>query len=344
MIKLRFNVGGGYDAVIGSGARKLLCDTVQTLVRGENVALVADRSISAMEVREVAVSLNSLNRRVSLLGLKGGENGKSLTAVEELYGRFHEFGMTRSDVVISLGGGVTGDITGFAAATYLRGVAHIAMPTTIIAQTDSAYGGKTGVDYMGVKNLIGTFTHPKAVICDTDYLKNLPESERISGMGEVLKYGAVADGSILDSASRELPTEELIADCVNIKKKYVEEDEFDRAERHVLNFGHTFGHAIEAASGYKVPHGQAVAYGMLLMIRVGERLGVTNDGVYDRLESAMNRVGLDTRYETRLEGVRKFLLRDKKTDAGLIDAVLLKDIGEPVRMGLSPDELLKAVR
>ncbi|MCR5611733.1 MAG: 3-dehydroquinate synthase [Clostridiales bacterium] len=339
MEKIVFNVGPGTEAYVGSGAVKMLGAAVSSAVRGEKAALVTDRNIPEAHVDSVKSELKASGFSVSVLAIAGGEKNKRLPTVEEVYGFLYDSGITRADAVIGLGGGVTGDIAGFAAATYMRGISYFAVPTTIIAQTDSAFGGKTGVDLRSGKNLIGCFYHPKAVVCDTDLLKTLPEKERVNGMGEVIKYGAIGDPSILDSVSGFLPSDDMIALCVKIKKKYVEADEYDLGERHILNFGHTYGHAIEEASDYSVPHGQAVAYGMLSMIRLGEKLSLTGSETFGAVRSALLRAGLDAGFEPYASDAFLYLSRDKKSDGKRIDAVLLRRPGEAFLKKLTLDEL-----
>ena len=339
MEKLFFSLGPGYEVSIGNGASALLGSAAAALTEGRLTAIVTDAGVPREHVELCRARLADAGFAAGVFAVRAGEASKSLDTVEDLYSFFSGLGITRSDAVVYVGGGVVGDIAGFAAATYLRGVKLIAVPTTVISQTDSAYGGKTGVDHLGIKNAIGCFRHPAAVIADTAFLETLPENERVSGMGEVVKYGAIAAPEILDSVSRALPDERIIAACAAIKLRFCEKDEFDLNERRALNFGHTFGHAIESASGLTVPHGQAVAYGMLAAIRLGERLGVTETGVYSAVENACGRAGLDTRWEHALGEAYPYLIKDKKSDGRTIDAVLLKRLGEPVRMKLKPEEM-----
>ncbi|MBO4383982.1 MAG: 3-dehydroquinate synthase [Clostridia bacterium] len=339
MEKFFFDLGAGTVAYVGAGAGSMLGPAASAAVNGRKAALVFDAALPAEHPAFVKAALEASGFTVSAHALSGGEKNKRLSAAEDVYGFLYDSGITRSDAVVGLGGGVTGDIAGFAAATYMRGVGYISVPTTLTAQTDSAFGGKTGVDFRSGKNLIGCFYDPKAVVCDTDFLKTLPEKERVSGMGEVIKYGAIADSSILDLVGRGIPSDDIIARCIKIKKKYVEADEYDLGERHILNFGHTFGHAVEAASDYSVPHGQAVAYGMLAMIRLGEKLSLTGSETFGAVRSALLRAGLDAGYEPYLAGAYPFLALDKKSDGEMISAVFLKRPGEAFIKKLALDEL-----
>ncbi len=338
MERIDFSLGGGYPAFVGAGALDYLSETVKAYGK-KKAALIADSGVPAEHTAKCAAALDTAGLSASVYKTPCGEEHKRLSAVEGIYSFLYENRFTRADIVLGLGGGVLLDTAGFAAATYLRGLPFLSVPSTLIAQTDSAYGGKTGVDFLGGKNHIGVFSHPKAVFCDTVLLKTLPERERVCGMGEIIKYGAIADPDILEGVSRELPSDETIASCVRIKRGFVEADEFDTGVRRVLNFGHTYGHAFEAASGFTLPHGQAVAYGMLAAIRLGERMNVTERGVYDPVEAACVRAGLDTDWESRLEKAARFIERDKKSDGRRIDFVLLEKLGKPVRKSVGTDEV-----
>ncbi len=337
--------GAKYDAVIGDGALGLLAETTLRIVPGSHIAVVADENTAALFGAEVSSLLSKAGFCVSTVKLAGGEPQKTLAGMEHIYRHLYEASMTRKDGIIALGGGVVGDMAGFAAATYLRGLPLISVPTTLVAQTDSAYGGKTGVDFDDGKNYIGCFNSPAAVICDTRFLSYLPVSELRSGMGEVIKYGAIADEKILDEVIRTRGVSpELVSACVDIKRRYVEADPFDSGERHVLNFGHTVGHAYEAASGYAIPHGQAVAYGMLAAVHIGISLGVTAPSVYDRVETACSSVGLDVDWRRSLTDACSLIARDKKFDGSTIDMVLLKNIAAPIRVPLTPRRVVEQLR
>ena len=343
MYDLCFTLGGGYSAFIGSGALGRLGSCIRELVPGRQAAMITDEGVPEEHVERCLSELKNAGVCAALIRIPCGEEHKTLETVERIYNELYGFGLTREDGIIGVGGGVVLDTAGFAAATYLRGVRFISVPTTIIAQTDSAYGGKTGVDLGAGKNYVGVFSHPRAVICDADVLKTLPERERVCGMGEVIKYGAIADPELLKSASAETPGEKTIFRCASIKKRFVEADEFDTGVRRVLNLGHTFGHAAEAASGYTVSHGQAVAYGMLAAIRLGERLGVTRPGTFEAIKDACERSGLDTEWESRIKDAISLIGMDKKSDGKKIDTVLLERPGRPIRMKLAPEDIRAAM-
>lgn len=325
--------------MIGSGAIDRLGSCAREHIPGSRIFVITDDGIPEAHVKRCLELLSSAGFGTDLITIPSGEEHKDLAAVERIYDALYSFGATREDGIAGVGGGVVLDIAGFAAATYLRGLRFISVPTTIIAQTDSAYGGKTGVDLKSGKNYIGLFTHPKAIVCDSDLLITLPERERICGMGEVIKYGAIADPTILPLLGRDIPGEKLIFRCAAIKKRFVEADEFDTGVRRVLNFGHTFGHAFEEASGYAISHGQAVAYGMLAAMRLGEKLGVTRQGTGEAIEAACEACRLDTDWGSRLQSAAPLLSMDKKSDGQKIDVVLLEKLGRPIRMKLAPGDI-----
>ncbi|MBQ4446846.1 MAG: 3-dehydroquinate synthase [Clostridia bacterium] len=334
MHTVEFKLGNVCRALIGRGALQYAGEVCLEHVPGRKLALITEDGVPEEHIRACIAVLEGSGFHAAPIVFRGGERSKTIPTLLEVYEGLYSAGLTRTDGAVGLGGGVALDMAGFAAATYLRGIPFISLPTTVIAQTDSAFGGKTGVDLNEGKNYVGVFRQPNAVVCDTAFLSTLPEAERICGMGEIIKYGAIAEPSILDEVGRGLPSDETVALCADIKRRFVEADEFDTGERRILNFGHTFGHAAEAASGYSIPHGQAVAYGMLAMIRAGERLGVTEAGVFGAIERACIKAGLDTDYAPLIDKALPLLGRDKKSDGVMIDAVLLKRLGEPMRMKL----------
>lgn len=338
MRTIRFSIREGYDAIIGRGAVKALALSAACALHGQKAAVITDSGVPEAHVNACISALTDAGFETPLFVMPMGEQNKTLSTLEDVYGFLYDNGISRTDGVLGVGGGFVGDVAGFAAATYSRGIPFISVPTTIIAQTDSAYGGKTGVDLRSGKNMIGCFSHPKAVVCDVDFLDTLGKNDRVSGMGEVIKYGAIAEPSLLKKVRFGID-EDDISLCVDIKRRYVEADEFDLNERRVLNFGHTYGHAFEAASGYTLPHGQAVAYGMLASCRLGEILGLTPREVYGDLEEACRSAGLDTTWEDRISSALPMLSNDKKRDGGLTDFVLLNALGEPVRKQLTQYEL-----
>lgn len=342
MRKIIYDSSEPYAAFIGRGALCELGRAAKGSFGHELTAVITDEGVPGEHVESVCSELRKAGFRPERFMLPAGEINKNLSAVESIYAFFYSLGINRACGAVAVGGGTVGDTAGFAAATYLRGLPFINIPTTLIAQTDSAYGGKTGVDYLNGKNYIGCFRDPAAVICDVDLLDTLDETQRLCGMGEVIKYGAIADPALLRAVALRktaLPDEDIIAACVELKRAFVSGDEHDNGKRRALNFGHTIGHAIEASSGYAVPHGQAVAYGMLAAAHIGANLGVTSAGAEEELAAVMRSTGLDTDWQGKAKAALSLISLDKKSNGSEIEMILLKSIGECIRMRLSPERI-----
>jgi 3-dehydroquinate synthase len=266
-----------------------------------------------------------------------GESIKTLETLQEIYAKLVAAEADRSTFVLGVGGGIVCDITGFAASTYMRGVRFGFVATTLLAQVDASVGGKNGVNFGGYKNMVGVFNQPEFVICDLDLLKTLPKREVLCGMAEIVKHGAIADPDLFafleGNAQGALDlnravVERLVYDSVVIKSEVVSRDEREAGERRKLNFGHTFGHAIEKTSG--VPHGEAVSAGMAAAARLSVERGLLDRADADRLVALLERLGLPTRIPARPESVLDALRRDKKRKGAGIHFVLLANIGQAV--------------
>ncbi len=258
-----------------------------------------------------------------------GEASKCSATLHEIYNFLCENSITRTDCLVALGGGVVGDITGFAAATYLRGLDYFQIPTTLLAQVDSSVGGKTAIDLPCGKNLVGAFKQPVAVLCDPDTLHTLPKAFLSDGMGEVIKYGMIRDAALfalleqhtLSNVSEEM--EQIIATCINIKRSVVENDEFDIGERMILNFGHTLGHAVESHYHYEIyTHGSAVAAGMCMMTKK-----TCSDEVYQRLCRCVSAYELPTDVPASLSDLVSLCGNDKKRANAELRFIVCKTIG-----------------
>ena len=254
-----------------------------------------------------------------------------------------DFRVTRKDVIVALGGGVCGDMAGFAAATYLRGIDFIQVPTSLLAQVDSSVGGKTGVDLAQGKNLVGAFHQPIGVLIDPDTLNTLPDRFIADGMAEVIKYGCIKDAAFfenLESVDALSHIEDVIETCVSIKRDVVSRDEREAGERMLLNFGHTLGHAIEKIYNFTgITHGMAVAVGMVLISRAGEKQGITPSGTADRIAALCEKYELPTSDSASFADMAEAAMGDKKTAGSSINLVLLKGIGESVIYPLPLDGL-----
>ena len=298
--------------------------------------IVTDENVAAHFAMRLGRTLTQAGKRTETVVLPAGEQTKCPERLLELMNRLLAGEYTRADAVIALGGGVIGDLAGFAAACYMRGMGFIQMPTTLLSQIDSSVGGKTGVNLPGGKNMMGAFYQPMAVFADMDALATLPERQLAAGMAEAIKYAAIRDAA-LEEAIRSRDLARLVARSVEIKAEYVMDDPLDHGCRAQLNFGHTLGHAVETLSHYSVLHGEGVAIGMALMAKVGERLGVTEAGAAARIQ-ALAYLGAALR-EAGDVGPVSVALHDKKRKGDHIQAVLLKTFGEAFCMALSPQEL-----
>ncbi|WP_125116210.1 3-dehydroquinate synthase [Agathobaculum sp. Marseille-P7918] len=269
--------------------------------------------------------------------IPAGEEHKRLSTVEGIYHDLLAAGMTRKDLIIALGGGVVGDITGFAAATFLRGVSLCQIPTTLLAQVDSSVGGKTGVDLAEGKNLVGAFYQPRLVLIDPEVLKTLPDATFADGMAEVVKYGYIANPEILDMVSQpeyQEQIDDIIYECVKIKRDVVAIDEHDTGLRMILNFGHTIGHAAEKLGNYtELTHGQAVAIGMVAAMRLSAMRG--NADLTAPLITLLQKIGLPTELTYDREAIFGALLSDKKKFGSTVNFILVR---EPGRAEITPIE------
>lgn len=317
---------GNYQVLIGPGLLKEAGERVAQAVRGRRCAVVTDDCVGPLYARALVSSLEAAGIRADVFSFPNGEQSKTLATYARAVEFFADRELTRGDFVVTLGGGVAGDLGGFAAATYMRGVDYVQAPTTLLSAVDSSVGGKTAVDLPMGKNLVGAFRQPKLVLCDTDVIAKLPRPLLRDGAAEMVKYGvlrdeglfrAMADGSWKDDL------ENAIARCVSIKRDYVDEDELDNGARQFLNFGHTFGHAVEKAMGFTLTHGQCVAIGMVMAFRAA---GVPEDGLVRALENC----GLPTAAPCALNDLCAAAMLDKKRRGGAVTLVLPEKVGKCV--------------
>ena len=339
MHTLQVDVGhSSYPITIGAG---LLGDRdlLGTQIPGHDLLIVTNTTVAKLYLPKLTGSF--AQRRIAECILPDGEQHKTLQTAGWVFDALVGSKMNRDVTVLALGGGVVGDIAGFAAACYQRGVGYVQLPTTLLAQVDSSVGGKTGVNHSAGKNLIGAFYQPRAVIVDTDALKTLPDRELKSGLAEVIKYGCVWDPLLFEWLDRNIAallardpdalTYAISRSC-EIKAKIVARDEREHDLRAILNFGHTFGHAIEAATGFETYlHGEAVAIGMLMAADLSHRLGLIDAAVKGRIHDLLRRTGLPT--ETPRVGAARILelmQMDKKVQAGAVRLVLLEKLGRAV--------------
>jgi 3-dehydroquinate synthase len=305
-------------------------------------ALVVEEAVDRLYGDRAAKSLEDAGVLVERWTFPGGEEEKCGRTLFRLMEFLAEKKLSRSDMLVALGGGVTGDLTGFAAAVYLRGVRFAQVPTTLLAMVDASVGGKTAVNLSAGKNLAGAFHQPSYVLIDPDALDTLPPEVLADGVSEAVKCGVISDKALFDmlaSGFNPADAEEIIARCVSMKRDLVERDERDTGERQLLNFGHTVGHAIEKASGYAISHGRAVALGMLAEARGAERVGFAEEDCSGPIRAALLANHLPVACPFPAEKLLDTMLRDKKVRAGRIQLALPKRIGQCALYELDVDAL-----
>lgn len=305
----------------------------------KKIAIITDNNLEKLYVENLKKGIEEKGFNIKIISVKPGEESKSIDTLKEVYNELSKFKLGREDLIITFGGGVVGDLGGFAASTYLRGVPYIQVPTSLLAQVDSSIGGKVAVDLPWGKNLVGSFYHPKAVFIDPELLKTLNKRFLHDGLAEVIKYGCIRDESIINQLMNYTNDEEflenidsIIYKCCSIKKSVVESDEKDFGERMLLNFGHTLGHAVEKYFDYKkYTHGEAVAIGMAEITRKSEKLNITEKGASKCIEEVLKKYELP--YNTPLmnrEDAFNTIFLDKKSSGESISLILIKKIGEGV--------------
>ena len=342
MERVHVRASRDYDVLIGEGLLAGCGGEIAAVTASRRCALVTDSTVAPLYARRVEDSLRQAGMDVCTYVFPAGEQSKTLATYGAILGFLAENRLTRSDVVIALGGGVTGDMAGFAAATYQRGVDYVQMPTTFLAASDASVGGKTAVDLPAGKNLAGAFWPPRLVVCDCAAFSTLPADTFADGVAETLKHGLIADRDFFDFLMRQPIRDHLPAVVrrnVEIKAAVVAEDEFESGKRKLLNFGHTLGHAIEKCSGYTVTHGHAVAVGMVLAARAAERLGLSPKGTLETVLAGNRRYGLPTECAYTAEELYDAATGDKKRRGGKIDVVVLEEIGRAKTIPLDMDGL-----
>jgi 3-dehydroquinate synthase len=342
-----------YSIHIGSALLAKSELLVSNLVR-PRAAIVSNQCVAALYLKKLTTTLESAGVRVLPIILADGERHKNLETLNQIFSALLADRCDRKTTVVALGGGVIGDLAGFAAATYQRGIPFAQVPTTLLAQVDSSVGGKTGVNHPLGKNMIGAFYQPQVVIADTDTLSTLPMKEFSAGLAEVIKYGLIRDLPLLEWLEQHMDAlmagdpvalaEAIARSCAN-KAEVVAQDEREAGVRALLNFGHTFGHAIESAMGYGTwLHGEAVAAGMVLAARLSARLGYLDRSDVQRIIALLKRAKLPTEApEIPVDRFIELMAVDKKVDSGKVNFVLLRHLGDAFVTGEVPDLLLREV-
>lgn len=325
-----------YPIFIESGLLEHIETEIKKLYTGKKIAIITDSNVDDIYGNAIEASLKKENFIVKKIIIKPGEKSKSFETLQRVCDEILEFEITRGDLILTFGGGVVGDLGGFAASILLRGIPFIQVPTSLLAQIDSSVGGKVAVNSAKGKNLIGSFYQPKAVFIDPSVLKTLSEKQFNDGLGEVIKYGAIKDKNLFDKllnygskADLFKDIDDIIYTCCSIKARIVEQDEKDFGERMLLNFGHTIGHGIERQFNYETyTHGEAVSMGMCIITKNSERLGITEKGTYELLESLIRKYNLPYKLpDMNEEQILKAIKLDKKNLNDILNIILLEKIG-----------------
>ena len=346
MKKITVNASKAYEIRIGAGLLEQAGEIIRQAAGGQRAAIITDDNAGTLYGERLAATLEKSGYRVARYVFPHGESSKNSGTFVSILNFLAKELFSRTDVVVALGGGVVGDLAGFAAACYMRGIRFVQIPTTLLAAVDSSVGGKTAVNLPAGKNLAGTFYQPDAVICDVALLSTLTEDVFRDGCAEVIKYGVIADHALFASIKTPIhgQAEEVIARCVEIKRDIVVEDEYEQGNRKLLNFGHTVGHAIERLSGYSTSHGQAVAAGMAIETRAALRRGLCEEGCLHDVLEMLRRYELPVNTSYEAEDLARVCLSDKKRGGESLTMIFPEKIGKCVLREIPVSELKDIIR
>lgn len=348
---VRVQLKPSYDVLIGKGLLATAGRRIEPLIGASRYVVVTSRTVGKIYADALIASFSG-RTPVTVISIRDGESAKSTTMLEHVLEQFAKAGADRKSCVIALGGGVIGDLAGFAASVYMRGIPVVQIPTTLLAQVDAAIGGKTAVNLAAGKNLVGTFHQPRLVIADTSVLRTLPQRELRAGLFEVIKCGAIHDGGLLRTMERDASAlmtgdqaklERVITAAVRVKAGVVVADVMESDLRRILNFGHTVGHALEAATGYHtLLHGEAVGLGMIAAAEIGVNIGVTPEDVAERIISCVLQYGPLPKVKADAGRVFRTIRSDKKTVNARPHFVLIERLGSTVIRNDVPDAVIKS--
>ncbi len=340
--RIPIHASRSYDVVVGEDLLKDAGRYILQAVSPSAAVIVSDDLVYPLYGQTVEASLRKEGISVLSWTFPHGEDSKNASTLFSLLEFLAEKGLTRSDLIVALGGGVTGDMAGFAASIYLRGIPYVQIPTSLLAAVDSSVGGKTAIDLNAGKNLAGSFYQPRLVLCDIRTLDTLPDQEFSCGMAEVIKYGVLCDPelfALVENGEARLYLNDIIRRCVSIKRDLVMQDEYDTGSRQLLNLGHTLGHAVEKLSGYAVSHGSAVGIGMVAIARCAYAAGLTDADCSERIASALASYGLPTSCPYPAAELCQVILRDKKRSGDAINLVIPRAIGNTCLHRMKVDKL-----
>lgn len=319
-----------YPVHIGYGLLEQAGPLLKSVKEAGTAAVISDSNVWPLHGKTLVDSLENAGYHVISFVFPAGEASKSSDTYLKILSFLAEHHLTRSDILLALGGGVTGDLVGFAAATYLRGISYVQLPTSLLAMVDSSVGGKTAIDLPSGKNLVGAFYQPELVLCDLQTLQTLPDHIFRDGCAEVIKYGVLYDPALfahLTGKGLDFDRETVVARCVELKSQVVAQDEFDTGVRQMLNLGHTIGHSVETCSHFEISHGQAVAIGMALITKAGVQLGITSNTAKQAIMEVLKRFGLPVATAFSAEQLYQAALSDKKRNGQKITLIFPVEIG-----------------
>ncbi len=330
MNTVKVHTSKNYDVLIGSGLLRTLGSHAAGMKKVKKVCIVSEANVWPLYGAQAKDSLLDAGFEVTEYVFPAGEQFKNAAVYLDLLYYLAENQITRTDLIVALGGGVVGDQAGFAAATYMRGISFIQIPTTLLAMVDSSVGGKTAIDLPVGKNLVGTFYQPKLVLCDTDCLNTLPEDVFRDGCAEVIKYGVLYDPALfahLAEKGLDFDRDMVITRCVELKRDVVAEDEFDTGARMKLNLGQTIGHGVEVQSHFEISHGKGVAIGMAIVSRAAEKIGTCDTAAKDAILDILDKFGLPCSCDCSAESLYHCALSDKKRSGGTVNLIIPERIG-----------------
>lgn len=330
MTTIQVQASKTYDIHIGSGILSTVGRQAAALGKAKKICIVSETTVWPLYGQDVRDSLVGAGFEVCQFVFPAGEASKNGSVYLELLNFLAESRLTRTDMIVALGGGVVGDLAGFAAATFLRGIRFIQIPTTLLAAVDSSVGGKTAIDLPAGKNLAGAFCQPSLVLCDIDTLKTLPEDIFRDGCAEVIKYAILYDPELFEILKKDgldFDREAVIARCVDWKRIVVNDDEFDTGARQKLNLGHTVGHCVEAMSNFALSHGKSVAIGTAIVARASHCFGICSQETVAEILSLLNAFGLPTTTEHTAAELRQCAMTDKKRSGGVVNLIVPEKIG-----------------
>lgn len=335
---IRVNASGEYDVIIGRDLLKRAGELIQNVITPCKIAIITDDTVNQLYADIVEKSLIEKGFSVVKYVFAHGEESKNLQTYTNILNFLAENELTRTDALVALGGGVTGDMAGFSASTYLRGIKYVQIPTTLLAQIDSSVGGKTAIDLPHGKNLVGAFCQPKLVICDVDTLSTLSNEIFVDGMGETVKY-ALLDKKVFDLVSGDYDILDLIYFCVDYKRRVVEQDEFESGLRKLLNLGHTPAHGIERLSNYTIPHGKAVAMGLEIILRNSLKHGYIDNDDYAKMLNVIKKGVGEVACPYSVNEICSASLTDKKRSGDMITLVMVYGIEDCRLVKVNVNEL-----